>query len=124
MLPPEVAESALTELLARIARSGQGSFLAVLKRFGDKPSLGMLSFPRPGVTIALDFPMRGAKTLRLMDELDEVVAEAGGVLYPAKDARMSNRLFKFSFRCYNRILPFIDNIFISDFGKRVNLRVG
>ena len=124
VLPPEVAESALTELLARIARSGQGSFLAVLKRFGDKPSLGMLSFPRPGVTIALDFPMRGAKTLRLMDELDEVVAEAGGVLYPAKDARMSNRLFKFSFRCYNRILPFIDNIFISDFGKRVNLRVG
>ena len=123
VLPPETAESATRELLERIAKSGQGSFLAVLKRFGDKPSVGMLSFPRPGVTIALDFPMRGARTLRLMDELDEVVVAAAGALYPAKDARMNNRLFMFSFRCYNRLLPFIDNIFTSDFGKRVNLLV-
>jgi FAD/FMN-containing dehydrogenase len=93
VLPPEAAEPATRELLERIAKSGQGSFLAVLKRFGDKPSLGMLSFPRPGVTIALDFPMLGDKTLRLLDELDVVVAEAGGVLYPAKDARMNSAFF-------------------------------
>ncbi len=93
VLPPAVAEPALRELLGRIAGSDQGSFLAVLKRFGDKPSLGMLSFPRPGVTIALDFPMLGAKTLRLLNELDGVVDEAGGALYPAKDARMSLKIF-------------------------------
>ena len=102
VLPPEVAEPALSELLARSAKSGQGSFLAVLKRFGDKPAVGMLSFPRPGVTIALDFPMLGEKTLNLLKRLDEVVADVGGSLYPAKDARMSLKMiqrldyFKFS----------------------------
>ena len=65
VLPPQVAEPALSELLARIAKSGQGSFLAVLKRFGEKPAVGMLSFPRPGVTIALDFPFIGNQTLWL-----------------------------------------------------------
>lgn len=87
VLPPEAAEPATRELLERIAKSGQGSFLAVLKRFGDKPSLGMLSFPRPGVTIALDFPMLGQKTLRLMEELDGVISKIQGSLYPAKEAR-------------------------------------
>ncbi|HET7404427.1 MAG TPA: FAD-binding oxidoreductase, partial [Usitatibacter sp.] len=50
---------ALEALLARIAASGQGSFLGVLKRFGKHPPAGMLSFPRPGYTLALDFPNRG-----------------------------------------------------------------
>ena len=119
VLPPAVAEPALSELLARIARSGQGSFLAVLKRFGNKPALGMLSFPRPGVTIALDFPMLGERTLWVMYKLDVVVAEAGGALYPAKDSRMSYSLFRCSFQFLDRILPFFDKDFISDFQKRV-----
>jgi hypothetical protein len=48
----------LREILACIAASGQGSMLAVLKRFGDKTSGGLLSFPRPGITLALDFPTK------------------------------------------------------------------
>jgi FAD/FMN-containing dehydrogenase len=118
VLPPDEAEPATRELLARIARSGQGSFLAVLKRFGDRPSLGMLSFPRPGVTIALDFPMRGRETLRLLDELDAVVAEAGGALYPAKDARMSPTIFRRSSPMRKRFLPLADRIFSSGFWTR------
>ncbi len=94
VLPPESAESATHELLERIVESGQGSFLAVLKRFGDTPAVGMLSFPRPGVTIALDFPMLGEKTIRLLNMLDKVVSVANGALYPAKDARMSATMMK------------------------------
>jgi len=118
VLPPEVAEPALSELLARIANSGQGSFLAVLKRFGEKPAVGMLSFPRPGVTIALDFPMLGNRTLGLLDELDGVVAEAGGALYPAKDARLKLSIFPQSRALMERLLSTIDYKFSSEFLKR------
>lgn len=120
VLPPDVAEPATRELLARIAKSGQGSFLAVLKRFGDRPSLGMLSFPRPGVTIALDFPFKGQGTLRLLDSLDTVVTAAGGALYPAKDARMSLGMLQLSFPMLQRLLPFLDWEFASGFWKRLS----
>ena len=47
-------------MLDAIARSGEGSFLAVLKTFGDRQPAGLLSFPREGVTLALDFRNRRA----------------------------------------------------------------
>ncbi len=119
VLPPDVAEPALRELLGRIARSGQGSFLAVLKRFGDKTSVGMLSFPRPGVTIALDFPMLGAKTLWLLDELDGVVADAGGALYAAKDARMAMSVLRGSYMNLDLYMGFRDKVIKSGFSWRV-----
>jgi FAD/FMN-containing dehydrogenase len=119
VLPPAAAEPALRELLARIARSGEGSFLAVLKRFGGLPSPGLLSFPRPGVTIALDFPFKGQATLRLLDTLDAVVAEAGGALYPAKDARMSPAMFRWSFPALERFLVFVNPGFSSGLWRRV-----
>jgi hypothetical protein len=114
-----VAEAALRDLLASIARSGEGSFLAVLKRFGDRPSVGLLSFPRPGVTIALDFPFKGSSTLRLLDGLDARVTEAGGALYPAKDARMGAAMFRRSFPRLEQFLPFVDPGFSSGFWRRV-----
>jgi FAD/FMN-containing dehydrogenase len=120
VLPPDVAEPALRDILGRIGSSGQGSFLAVLKRFGERPSLGMLSFPRPGVTIALDFPMLGRETLRLLDELDAVVAEVGGALYPAKDGRMGAGMFRRSCQMLKQFLPFVNLGFSSMFCRRVN----
>ncbi len=88
VIPGAGAQEATTELLETIARSGLGSFLAVLKRFGSVGSPGMLSFPRDGVTLALDFPNRGAAVARLFAALDGIVSGAGGALYPAKDGRM------------------------------------
>lgn len=93
VLPAATARPATSELLKEIARSGQGSFLAVLKTFGALGSPGLLSFPMKGATLALDFPNRGACTLQLMARLDEVVSEAGGRLYPAKDGRVSRTMF-------------------------------
>lgn len=92
---PRAAQAAATaELLRLIAASGEGSFLGVLKCFGERPSRGLLGFPMPGLTLALDFANRGEKTLALFAQLDRVVAEAGGRLYPAKDARMPRTLFE------------------------------
>jgi len=117
-LPHEGAQAAVISLLERIAASGAGSFLVVLKVFGDAAPAGLLSFPRPGVTLALDFPNLGAETLRLMTSLDEVVMAAGGRLYPAKDARMSAALFQASYPVA-QFTPFIDPVFASGFWRRV-----
>lgn len=119
VVPPPMAETAITEVLGRIAKDGTGSFLAVLKNFGSRRSPGMLSFPRPGTTLALDFPNRGARTLRLLSELDRVVMAAGGAVYPAKDARMSADMFAVSFPRLQEFLPHVDPRFSSGLWRRV-----
>jgi hypothetical protein len=116
---PEPNVEAVEELLDRVARSGLGSFLGVLKQFGSAPPAGMLSFPRPGLTIALDFAMRGERTLKLMQSLDEVVQQSGGALYPAKDARMSSAVFEASFPRWRAFVPYIDPKMSSSFWRRV-----
>jgi FAD/FMN-containing dehydrogenase len=107
------------EIVRRIVQSGQGSFLAVIKTFGDVPSPGLLSFPRAGLTIALDFPNRGASTLQLFDELDAIVAGEGGCVYPAKDARMSPAHFQSFFPQWEEFSRWIDPGFSSSFWRRV-----
>lgn len=119
VLPPDAAPAALVELLDTIADSGTGSFLAVLKTFGDLPSQGMMSFPRPGTTLALDFPWRGEDTARLLDRLDTIVAAAGGAVYPAKDARMSGAHFRRFFPDWEAFSRHIDPAFSSSFWRRV-----
>jgi len=113
------ALDAMKELLDRIARSGQPSPLNVLKEFGAVPSPGMLSFPRKGLTLALDFPNRGRKTFDLCNQLDEVVKRAGGALYPAKDSRMSKDMFESSFPKLNEFKKHVDPQFSSSFWRRV-----
>ena len=85
VLPPDAARAGLRALLTRIAARGAGSFLAVLKLLGEAAP-GPLSFPMPGYTLALDFPATAAN-FSLLVELDAVVADHGGRLYLAKDAR-------------------------------------
>ncbi len=92
VLPLAESRKGLKRLLTRIAESGLGSFLAVLKLLGDKSS-GLLSFPRAGYTLALDFPWN-PRALTLLDELDRIVLEHGGRLYLAKDARMSPQMLE------------------------------
>ncbi|MGD9668429.1 MAG: FAD-binding protein [Hyphomicrobiaceae bacterium] len=94
VVPPQSAEPAVRELVSQIVKSGAGSFLAVLKTFGSIPSIGYLSFPMEGATLALDFANRGQRTLDLLSRLDDVVREARGRLYPAKDGRMPARVFR------------------------------
>ncbi|GAB4292121.1 MAG: FAD-binding oxidoreductase [Roseovarius sp.] len=86
VLPDVAARAGLRALLSAIAASGQGSFLAVLKKMG--PDAGRFSFPMPGYTLALDFPV-SPKVLALMTELDRITLDHGGRFYLAKDARLS-----------------------------------
>jgi len=120
-VPHAAARAAVGELLAAIARAGEGSFLAVLKDLGAIPSPGLLSFPREGVTLALDFPNRGERTARLFGELHAMVAAHGGRLYPAKDAHMSAAQFQAQ---YADVLPAfraqLDPAFSSSFWRRVS----
>jgi len=116
---PNSAGGAIEELLRVTKRSGLGSFLAVLKRFGERRSPGLLSFPRPGFTLTLDFPVRKEKTLRLLESLDQIVFEAGGAIYPAKDARMSPAIFESSFPHWRDFRRFIDPKMSSSFWRRV-----
>lgn len=84
-LPLDRSKDGLTALLAEIAKTGAGSFLAVLKRFGKQDSA--FSFPMEGYTLALDFPVN-ATTLALLERLDRITLDHGGRFYLAKDSRM------------------------------------
>lgn len=119
VIPPQHALAGMTELLRRIAASGRGSFLVVLKLFGERKPAGILSFPRPGATLALDFPNDGPDTFALLDALDEVVAAAGGAVYPAKDARLAGARFRDYFPNWQLLQPFLDPKFSSGFWRRV-----
>lgn len=120
VLPPATMRTSVASLLKEIRKSGQGSFLAVLKTFGGRPSLGMLSFPRPGATLALDFTNLGVSTHRLFEKLDAVVRESGGALYPAKDARMPVEMFRAGYPRWEAFSAFVDPLFSSSLWRRVN----
>jgi FAD/FMN-containing dehydrogenase len=121
---PEAASEAFQEILSAISESGEGSFLGVIKKFGGIASPGLLSFPRPGLTLALDFPFRGDRTLRLFNHLDQIVLSVNGALYPAKDARMSRRMFEASYPNLERFRPFVDPHLSSGFWRRMQLEEG
>jgi FAD/FMN-containing dehydrogenase len=118
VLPISVAQEGIKEMLRAIGASGLGSPLAVLKVFGEQRSVGWLSFPRAGITLALDFPV-SEKCLTLLDNLDLVVREAGGAVYPAKDARMKGEIFRDLFPQWEQIEKYRDPAILSSFWKRV-----
>ena len=119
VVPLNDATERLGSMLGEIRKARSGSFLAVLKTFGHMKSPGMMSFPRPGVTLALDFPIRKDVTFDLLDRLDEIVRNVGGAIYPAKDARMSHETFVSSFPLWEEFAERIDPSFSSSFWRRV-----
>jgi len=110
---------AARELLRHVAASGAASVVSVLKTFGQLESPGVLSFPRPGVTLALDFANRGDETIRLLRSLDDVVADAGGRVYPAKDACMTAANFRTFYPEWEAFARHVDPAFSSSFWRRV-----
>jgi FAD/FMN-containing dehydrogenase len=119
VVPDDSSGGAIRAVLDRVNRSSETPTLAVLKRFGSVQSPGLLSFPRPGVTLAVDFGFRGPRTLRLLEELDQLVRDAGGAVYPAKDARMSPASFRTFFPSWQCFAQSMDPKFSSSFWRRV-----
>jgi len=119
VVPEEHAREVLDQVYLNLKKYNQRVCLGVLKSFGDIQSCGIMSFPRKGITLALDLQNKGPKTLELLTELDRIVLNNLGNIYPAKDARMSREVF-------NKINPrlkefknFIDPKFNSSFKNRV-----
>ncbi|MBL7003995.1 MAG: FAD-binding oxidoreductase [Gammaproteobacteria bacterium] len=92
ILPKETSSDGLEAILKRIANSGKGSFLAVLKLYGAAND-NYLSFPMEGYSLALDFKVEPG-LFELLDELDELVLQYRGRIYLAKDARVKQRVFE------------------------------
>lgn len=124
LVVPLGAEDAVRRVVRTVAASGHVSCLNVLKRFGagnDSP----LSFPAPGWTLAVDLPARPALG-RLLRTLDEVVVDAGGRIYLAKDSRTDAAVLG---RMYPRLDDFRavrrrvdpDGVFASDLSRRLEL---
>ncbi len=119
VVPTANAKEAISEILNEISRSGNGSFLAVLKKCGDCKSPGLLSFPMPGTTLALDFPQKEPVISHLFERLDALVHEAGGRLYPAKDAHMEAEHFRQSYPSWPKLEKMRDPVLSSRFWRRV-----
>ncbi len=119
-VPFKNGKKAIKSILRSIADSGLSSFLTVLKTFGEAESPGLMSFPRPGFTLAVDFRYYGEETLKKLSELDATVRENGGAIYPAKDARMSPSDFKIFYPRWKEFEKFIDPKFSSSFWRRVS----
>ena len=119
VIPNVNAKIGLEETLKLIKIFKTGSFLIVLKTFGDIQSKGFLSFPREGVTLAVDLPNNGKSTISLMSELDKLVLALDGALYPAKDCRISAEVFEKSFPKHNLFTKHIDPCLTNHFWERV-----
>ena len=117
-LIPLSARDAARQILTAAARSGSGSFLTVMKVMGGQRGAGLMSFAGRGITIAFDFPNQ-PNTRKLLSRLDDIVAETGGRLYPAKDGAMSGEHFRQFYPQWKDLQTFMDPRFSSSFWRRV-----
>ena len=109
----------LNALLSEIKKFDIGSFLTVIKTFSKIKSLGMMSFPIHGATIALDFPNYDSKIDTLFANLDSIVSEHDGRVYLAKDAKLNMALFRKMYPNYEGFLKFRDLNISSNLSRRL-----
>lgn len=96
----ETAETAIPQILRQLKKDRLLPFLAVIKKFGNNGA-GLLSFCKPGITVALDIPI-GGKNIEVIKErlrhCDEIVLRNNGRLYLAKDALMDREFFELTYK--------------------------
>ncbi len=122
---PAARDDAVRRAVELLSSSGVPSFLAVLKRFGPADP-GVLSFPIEGWTLSLDVPVGPPQLAGVLDQLDVLVAEAGGRVYLAKDARLDPTLIATMYprldelaKLRGRLDP--DGVLDSDLARRLGI---
>ena len=90
---PAAALHTLEKIVADIIARGIGTPMVVLKKFGEGND-APLSFPIPGWTLAVDVPSSEQGLSAVLRHYDEMVCEAGGRVYLAKDAEMHHSTFR------------------------------
>jgi len=125
VVPHDPEHTAVRDVLQTVTDAGLASFLSVIKEFGDDVH-GGLSFPAPGVTLALDFPNSGQPLYEMLDRLDDIVADAGGRVYLGKDARLSKAHFQRMYPHWEAWKDIRDqwdpdHVFQSELGRRLGL---
>jgi FAD/FMN-containing dehydrogenase len=118
-IPRDNARDGITALLKEVAKSGATHLPASLGVFGDVPSPGLMSFPLPGITLALDFPIKSERIFTLFERLGEMTREFGGRLYPAKDAVMAAAQFQAFYPQWRQLARYRDPQLASSFWERV-----
>ncbi len=81
----------------------------------------LMSFPKPGITLALDFPIKPDKSFPLFDRLADMTLEYGGRLYPAKDAAMTAAQFQAFYPQWQQFARYRDPLLTSSFWERVTV---
>ena len=114
VIPKNVSRKGLEDILKAISKSGEGSFLAVLKLFGKPNEDALISFPDEGYTLALDFKIN-KKVMKLLDELDIIIKDLGGRLYLTKDSRMQPDMMESGYDSLTAFKSYIDQDQFSKF---------
>jgi len=124
-LPFAESQKGLASIVKHVVASRSASFLAVIKYMG-KQGAGLLSFARPGFSLALDFPRR-PDTLALVHRLHDIVMEHGGAVYLAKDTCLTAPQFQAMYPAASAFRTIIDRLdparaMQSDMARRLGLR--
>ncbi len=122
---PDESSFLISEVIENFKKINASSFLTVLKRFGPS-NKGMISFPKPGWTLAIDIPSGLPELYFTLDKLDDLIASHHGRIYLAKDSRMSQDIFRKTYENYQQwkeIKDYMDprQVFFSDLSKRLSL---
>lgn len=127
VLPEITAHRSVSRILDMIKTSPYKVFLGVIKRFGEQ-SGGILSFAMPGYTLALDMPLWDHGLFSLLDKLDAIVAQHGGRVYLAKDARLKPDMFRAMYKdydqwCVTKKIVDPNHVFISSLSRRLQIGI-
>ena len=122
---PDAEGETVRHVIERLTKFKLAAFVNVLKRFGPGDP-GPLSFPMPGWTLALDLLVGSEELGPLLDRFDELVLEAGGRVYLAKDSRLSPESFRAMYSGVDRFMAVkqtvdSDGVLRSDLGRRLGL---
>jgi len=122
---PDSASHLIRVALDKLRQVGAPSFLTVLKRFGPA-NPAPLSFPQQGWTLAADVPAGVDGLGQALDDLDDLIAQAGGRLYLAKDSRQSPQMFTCTYPRlseWQQVRDELDprGVFTSDLGRRLSI---